>query len=55
VKTSPPTAIGQLLFNVLGMVVEFEADQIKVHTRERMKNRQGQGRASATSSPRGVL
>lgn len=36
--------MGRLLFNVLGMVAEFEADLIRLRTREGMKVAKAKGR-----------
>src|SRR5207344_3235121 len=36
--------VGRLLFNVLGMVAEFEADLIRLRTREGMKVAKAKGR-----------
>lgn len=40
----PEDAIGRLLFNVLAMVAEFEADLIRARTREGMKVAKAKGR-----------
>ena len=40
----PTDPVGRLLFNVLGMVAEFEADLIRVRTREGMKVAKAKGR-----------
>ncbi len=40
----PTDPIGQLLFNVLAMVAEFEADLIRLRTREGMKVAKANGR-----------
>jgi DNA invertase Pin-like site-specific DNA recombinase len=40
----PTDPIGRLLFNVLAMVAEFEADLIRLRTRERMKVAKAKGR-----------
>ncbi len=40
----PTDPVGRLLFNVLAMVAEFEADLIRARTREGMEGCQGQGR-----------
>ena len=39
----PTDAVGRLLFNVLAMVVEFEADLIRLRTREGMKLAKAKG------------
>ncbi|MBB6402862.1 DNA invertase Pin-like site-specific DNA recombinase [Arthrobacter sp. AZCC_0090] len=44
-KTDDPTdPVGRLLFNVLGMVAEFEADLIRMRTREGMAVAKAKGR-----------
>jgi len=40
----PTDPVGRLLFNVLAMVAEFEADQIRTRTREGMKVAKAKGR-----------
>jgi DNA invertase Pin-like site-specific DNA recombinase len=40
----PADPVGRLLFNVLAMVAEFEADLIKMRTREGMKVARARGR-----------
>jgi len=40
----PTDPVGRLLFNVLAMVAEFEADLIKIRTREGMKLARARGR-----------
>jgi DNA invertase Pin-like site-specific DNA recombinase len=40
----PTDAVGRLLFNVLAMVAEFEADLIRLRTREGMKVAKAKGR-----------
>ena len=40
----PTDAVGRLLFNVLAMVAEFEADLIRMRTREGMKIAKAKGR-----------
>jgi DNA invertase Pin-like site-specific DNA recombinase len=40
----PTDAVGRLLFNVLAMVAEFEADLIRMRTREGMKVAKAKGR-----------
>ncbi len=40
----PSDPVGRLLFNVLAMVAEFEADLIRARTREGMKVAQAKGR-----------
>ena len=40
----PNDAVGRLLFNVLAMVAEFEADLIRIRTREGMKVAKARGR-----------
>jgi DNA invertase Pin-like site-specific DNA recombinase len=40
----PTDPVGRLLFNVLAMVAEFEADLIKMRTREGMKVARARGR-----------
>lgn len=40
----PTDPVGRLLFNVLGMVAEFEADLIRLRTREGMKVAKANGR-----------
>jgi DNA invertase Pin-like site-specific DNA recombinase len=40
----PTDPVGQLLFNVLAMVAEFESDLIRLRTRERMKVAKAKGR-----------
>ena len=40
----PEDPIGRLLFNVLGMVAEFEADLIRMRTREGMAVAKAKGR-----------
>ncbi|MBP1137865.1 DNA invertase Pin-like site-specific DNA recombinase [Arthrobacter sp. PvP023] len=40
----PTDPVGRLLFNVLGMVAEFEADPIRARTREGMSVAKGKGR-----------
>lgn len=40
----PTDPVGRLLFNVLGMVVEFEADLIRMRTREGMPVVKAKGR-----------
>ena len=40
----PTDPVGRLLFNVLAMVAEFEADLIRLRTREGMKIAKAQGR-----------
>ncbi|MFC8041858.1 recombinase family protein [Paenarthrobacter sp. NPDC057355] len=40
----PTDAVGRLLFNVLGMVAEFEADLIRMRTREGMAIARARGR-----------
>jgi DNA invertase Pin-like site-specific DNA recombinase len=40
----PTDAVGRLLFNVLGMVAEFEADLIRMRTREGMAVAKAKGR-----------
>ena len=40
----PTDPVGRLLFNVLAMVAEFEADLIRMRTREGMKVAQARGR-----------
>ena len=43
----PHDPVGRLLFNVLGMIAEFESDLIRMRTREGMnEGRQGQGTAA---------
>ena len=39
----PTDAVGRLLFNVLAMVAEFEADLIRLRTREGMKVAKAKG------------
>jgi len=39
----PTDPVGRLLFNALAMVAEFEADLIRMRTREDMKGCEGQG------------
>jgi len=39
-----PDPVGRLLFNVLGMVAEFEADLIRIRTREGMAVAKAKGR-----------
>jgi len=39
----PTDAVGRLLFNVLAMVAEFEADLIRLRTREGMKVAKAEG------------
>ncbi len=43
--TTRPDSVGRLLFNVLAMVAEFEAELIRAHARGRegREGRQGQG------------
>ncbi|MFC3301013.1 recombinase family protein [Arthrobacter agilis] len=50
---TPTDPIGRLLFNVLGMVAEFESDLIRMRTREGMPTRESQRTASrqAPNSP----
>jgi DNA invertase Pin-like site-specific DNA recombinase len=43
-RYDPTDPIGRLLFNVLGMVAEFERDLISMHTREGMAVARAQGR-----------
>ena len=40
----PTDAVGQLLYNVLGMIAEFESDLIRMRTREGMKVAKAKGR-----------
>ena len=40
----PTDPVGRLLFNVLAMVAEFEADLIRMRTREGMRVAKGKGR-----------
>ncbi len=40
----PTDPVGRLLFNVLGMIAEFESDLIRMRTREGMKVAQAKGR-----------
>jgi DNA invertase Pin-like site-specific DNA recombinase len=40
----PTDPVGRLLFNVLGMVAEFEADLIRMRTREGMAVAKAKGR-----------
>jgi DNA invertase Pin-like site-specific DNA recombinase len=40
----PTDPVGQLLFNELAMVAEFESDRIRIRTREGMKNASAEGR-----------
>jgi DNA invertase Pin-like site-specific DNA recombinase len=40
----PTDPVGRLLFNVLGMVAEFESDLIRMRTREGMKVARAKGR-----------
>ena len=49
----PNDPVGRLLFNVLAMVAEFEADLIKMRTREGM--RVAKARGIAVSSPRAMI
>jgi DNA invertase Pin-like site-specific DNA recombinase len=42
----PTDPVGRLLFNVLAMVAEFEADLISMRTRGGHEGRQGQGAAA---------
>jgi DNA invertase Pin-like site-specific DNA recombinase len=46
----PTDPIGRLLFNVLGMIAEFESDLIRMRTREGMKVAKAKGRPHHTSS-----
>jgi DNA invertase Pin-like site-specific DNA recombinase len=41
---TPPTPVGRLLFNVLAMAAEFEADLIRARTREGIKAAQAKER-----------
>jgi len=45
----PNDAVGRLLFNVLGMVAEFESDPIRLRTREGMKVAKARGGFAASS------
>src|SRR5664279_2579050 len=48
----PTDPVGRLLYNVLGMIAEFESDLIRMRTREGMKVAKAKGRLScAASSP----
>jgi len=50
----PTDPVGRLLFNVLGMIAEFESDLIRMRTREGMKVAKAKGRlreSSPNSSP----
>ena len=50
----PTDPVGRLLFNVLAMVAEFEADLIRLRTREGMKVAKAKGRlrgSNRTESP----
>ena len=50
----PTDPVGRLLFNVLAMVAEFEADLIRLRTREGMRVEKAKGfGASNPSSTRG--
>ena len=40
----PTDPVGRLLFNVLGMIAEFESDLIRMRTREGMKVAKAKGR-----------
>ena len=40
----PDDPVGRLLFNVLGMIAEFESDLIRMRTREGMKVAKAKGR-----------
>ena len=40
----PTDPVGRLLFNVLGMIAEFESDLIRTRTREGMKVAKAKGR-----------
>ena len=40
----PHDPVGRLLFNVLGMIAEFESDLIRMRTREGMKVTKAKGR-----------
>ncbi|MGB0092858.1 MAG: recombinase family protein [Solirubrobacteraceae bacterium] len=40
----PTDPVGRLLFNVLAMIAEFEADLIRMRTREGMKVARAKGR-----------
>jgi len=42
----PTDPVGRLLFNVLAMVAEFEADLIRLRTKEGMRIAQGRGSAA---------
>jgi DNA invertase Pin-like site-specific DNA recombinase len=44
----PTDPVGRLLFNVLAMVAEFEADPIRMSTREGMKLARAKGRLRGT-------
>src|SRR3954454_2013759 len=43
-RRDPTEPVGRLLFNVLAMVAEFEADLIRARTREGMKVAKAKGR-----------
>ena len=45
----PTDPVGRLLFNVLAMVAEFEADLIRTRTREGDEDRQAKGRYEVRS------
>jgi DNA invertase Pin-like site-specific DNA recombinase len=45
----PTDPVGRLLFNVLAMVAEFEADLIRLRTREGMKVAKAKGRLRQTA------
>ena len=49
----PTDAVGRLLFNVLAMVAEFEADLSSIRTRQGMKVAKAKGPCAA-SSPNSV-
>jgi len=46
----PTDPVGRLLFNVLAMVAEFEADLIRLRTKEGHENRQGQRSAAGQAT-----
>ena len=45
----PTDPVGRLLFNVLAMVAEFEADLIRMRTREGMQVAKAKGGCGASS------
>ena len=48
----PTDPVGQLLFNVLAMVAEFESDLIRMRTREGMKIAKARGRLRRKQQPK---